>query len=106
MSWTYLWAVIVPWINIRGEGISFVAEGDLVPFHCSPISSCATPLQMESRWLGTIGSARNGRHNTKYFSARCFTVVREDTGVHTEGAACVWTAANEAVGSTRACRMM
>ncbi|GFX39697.1 uncharacterized protein TNCV_2104411 [Trichonephila clavipes] len=57
-------------------------------------------------WLGTIGSVRNGRRDTRCPSARRLALVREDTGARSEGAACVWTVANEAVGSTRACRMM
>ncbi|GFV69517.1 uncharacterized protein TNCV_2779321 [Trichonephila clavipes] len=33
-------------------------------------------------------------------------MVREDTGARSEGTACVWTAANEADGCTRACVMI
>ncbi|GFU90885.1 uncharacterized protein TNCV_4922181 [Trichonephila clavipes] len=28
----------------------FVAKDDLVPFRCSPLSSCVAPLQTERRW--------------------------------------------------------
>ncbi|GFS86788.1 hypothetical protein TNCV_2407701 [Trichonephila clavipes] len=30
----------------------FVAKGDLVPFRCSPVSSCAAPLQTEASMDG------------------------------------------------------
>ncbi|GFU62201.1 hypothetical protein TNCV_2474321 [Trichonephila clavipes] len=33
-------------------------------------------------------------------------MILEDTGARSEGAVCVWTATNNVVGSTRACRMM
>ncbi|GFW42002.1 hypothetical protein TNCV_7101 [Trichonephila clavipes] len=35
----------------------FVIKDNPVPFHCSPISSCATPLQMEASLVGVMGTA-------------------------------------------------
>ncbi|GFX73960.1 uncharacterized protein TNCV_2954451, partial [Trichonephila clavipes] len=35
----------------------FVAKDDLVPFRCSPVSSCAAPLQTEASMGG-----RQGQH--------------------------------------------
>ncbi|GFX74404.1 uncharacterized protein TNCV_3453521 [Trichonephila clavipes] len=58
----------------------FIAKDDLVPFRCSPISSCATPLHTEASM--------------------------EDTRVPSEGATYAWMAADEAVGCTRAFLMM
>ncbi|GFV67892.1 uncharacterized protein TNCV_926581 [Trichonephila clavipes] len=54
------------------------------------------------RWVGVIGNPRY-RHCE---SARRLAMVWEDTKAHSEGAACVWTKAIEAVGSTHAWRMM
>ncbi|GFY18437.1 uncharacterized protein TNCV_2396651 [Trichonephila clavipes] len=48
----------------------FVAKDDLVPFYCSPISSCVAPLKRMRRWVGVKGSTRNGRHNPKCPSSR------------------------------------
>ncbi|GFY09533.1 hypothetical protein TNCV_4322121 [Trichonephila clavipes] len=47
------------WWQIWGSS-RFVAEDDLVPFHCSPIPSCVTPLQMEASLVDVIGSACDG----------------------------------------------
>ncbi|GFV69609.1 uncharacterized protein TNCV_4507241 [Trichonephila clavipes] len=58
------------------------------------------------QWLSIIGSTRNGLHDTRCPSARHLAMVPEDTGARCENSACVWTAANEAVGSTGACHMM
>ncbi|GFY19604.1 uncharacterized protein TNCV_4647761 [Trichonephila clavipes] len=80
----------------------FVAKDDLIPFHCSTVSSCAARLQRRRRWLGVKGSTRNGRRDPKCPSARCLRLVREDTGVPNEGATCAWVAADEAIGCTRA----
>ena len=54
--------------------------------------------------MPVIGSTRNGRRDTRCLSARRLAMVREDTGARSEGAACVWIADNEAVGSKCACR--
>ncbi|GFT25766.1 hypothetical protein TNCV_1517551 [Trichonephila clavipes] len=64
----------------------FFAKDDLVPFHCSPVSSCAAPLQTEA----SMGSTRKGRRDPKYFSARRLLKIREDTGAHSEGDICAW----------------
>ncbi|GFV84677.1 uncharacterized protein TNCV_4296591 [Trichonephila clavipes] len=58
--------------------------------------------QRRRRWVGIKGSTRNGRHDPKCPSARRFRMAREDTGAPSEGATCVWMAADEAVGYTRA----
>ncbi|GFS60806.1 hypothetical protein TNCV_2001931 [Trichonephila clavipes] len=55
--------------------------------------------------VGVIGSTRNGHLDTRCPSARRLAVVQEYIRARREGAACVWTADNEAVGSTHACRM-
>ncbi|GFW85148.1 uncharacterized protein TNCV_3248881 [Trichonephila clavipes] len=54
------------------------------------------------RWVDVKGSTRNGHRDPKCPSARCLLMVREDPGVHNEGANCAWMAAEEAVGCTRA----
>ncbi|KFM68802.1 hypothetical protein X975_05742, partial [Stegodyphus mimosarum] len=54
------------------------------------------------QWLDIKGSTRNGRRDTICPSARRLRMVREDTGAPSEGATCVWMAADEAVGCTRA----
>ncbi|GFV57275.1 hypothetical protein TNCV_2822921 [Trichonephila clavipes] len=58
------------------------------------------------RWVRIIGSACNGCRYTRCPSARRLAMVRKDTRAHSEGAACVWTVANEASRYTRGCRMM
>ncbi|GFW21367.1 hypothetical protein TNCV_1531921 [Trichonephila clavipes] len=78
----------------------FVAEDDLVLFRCSPIPTSATPLVTEASFVGVIGSTRDGRHDTICPSARCLAMFQEGTGAR------IWTAVNEAVGSTRVCRMI
>ncbi|GFY23269.1 uncharacterized protein TNCV_3939651 [Trichonephila clavipes] len=55
------------------------------------------------RLLGVIISTRNGRRVNRCPSARRFAMIRKDTVVCSEGATCVWTVSNEAVGSSRAC---
>ncbi|GFW78130.1 uncharacterized protein TNCV_136001 [Trichonephila clavipes] len=97
MSWTYHWAVMVPWINTMV---------DLAPFRCSPVSSCPAPLQTETSMVGVKGSRRNGRRHPQCPSTRCLYIVREDTGNPSEGATCAWILADEAVGRTRAFFMM
>ncbi|GFV92749.1 hypothetical protein TNCV_1375991 [Trichonephila clavipes] len=84
------------------------SEDNLIPFHCKSIPSCArvSPLQTGTSLKGVIGSTLNGRCGTKCLPVRRFLMVREDTEACCEGAACVWTATNEAVGSTRACHVM
>ncbi|GFU88679.1 hypothetical protein TNCV_4443561 [Trichonephila clavipes] len=102
MSWTYHWAVMVPWINTRDDRVlmamaphiitpalgavcrckadrieafttgsphtntivitaeiesGFVAKDDLLRFCCSPVSSCAAPLQTKASMAG-----RQGQH--------------------------------------------
>ncbi|GFX25120.1 uncharacterized protein TNCV_2752951 [Trichonephila clavipes] len=47
-------------------------------------------------------SKRRGRRDPKCPSARRLRMVREDTGIPTEGATCAWMAADEAIGCTRA----
>ncbi|GFU06452.1 uncharacterized protein TNCV_351091 [Trichonephila clavipes] len=54
------------------------------------------------RCVGIKGSTRNGCRYPKWSSARSLHVVREDTGDPREGGTCVWMAADEAVGCTRA----
>ncbi|GFT07095.1 hypothetical protein TNCV_1416121 [Trichonephila clavipes] len=47
----------------------FVDKDNLVPFRCSPVSSCVAPLQTEA------------------------SMVREDPGAPSEGTTCAWMAA-------------
>ncbi|GFV01975.1 hypothetical protein TNCV_4979231 [Trichonephila clavipes] len=54
---------------------------------------------------GVIDSTRNGHRDTRCPSAMHLTMVWEDTVAHSEGTTGVWTAVNEAVGSTRLSRM-
>ncbi|GFT84964.1 uncharacterized protein TNCV_2507721 [Trichonephila clavipes] len=58
------------------------------------------------RWVGVKGSTRNGRRDPKCPTAKRLRMVRKDTGVPNEGASCVWMAAYETVGCTRAFRTM
>ncbi|GFW79232.1 hypothetical protein TNCV_2476391 [Trichonephila clavipes] len=53
------------------------------------------------RWAGVKGNTRNGCHFPKRLSPRRLGMVREDTGILTEGATCAWRAAEEAIGFTR-----
>ncbi|GFV53227.1 uncharacterized protein TNCV_1065861 [Trichonephila clavipes] len=48
------------------------------------------------RWVGVIGSTRNGCRDTRCPSDRCLAMIWEDTGGRSECTACVWIAANEA----------
>ncbi|GFS60569.1 uncharacterized protein TNCV_5073501 [Trichonephila clavipes] len=50
------------------------------------------------RLVDVKNSRSNGRRDPKCLSARCFHMVREDTGVPNEGATYAWMAADEAVG--------
>ncbi|GFU84275.1 uncharacterized protein TNCV_2161761 [Trichonephila clavipes] len=54
------------------------------------------------RWVGIMGSTRNGRCYPICLSARRLHMVREDTGAPSESATCAWITADEAVGCTRA----
>ncbi|GFT13335.1 hypothetical protein TNCV_1550921 [Trichonephila clavipes] len=49
---------------------------------------------------GVKRSTRNEHRDSKCPSARCFRMVRGDTGAPSEGATCTWKAAKEAVGCT------
>ncbi|GFV17528.1 hypothetical protein TNCV_4028581 [Trichonephila clavipes] len=64
------------------------------------------PSYQQYRRVVVIGSTRNGPRETKCPSARGLTMFREDKGARSEGAAYVWTMANQAVGSMQACCMM
>ncbi|PRD30659.1 UNVERIFIED_CONTAM: hypothetical protein NCL1_25748 [Trichonephila clavipes] len=55
---------------------------------------------------GIKGSTRNGHRDPKCPSARHLRMVREDTRAPSEGPICAWMPADEAVGYTRAFRMM
>ncbi|GFV30778.1 uncharacterized protein TNCV_3666691 [Trichonephila clavipes] len=54
------------------------------------------------RWVAIKGSTHNECCDPKCLSARRLRMDREDTGAASEGATCAWTAADEAVGCTRA----
>ncbi|GFW01461.1 transposable element Tc3 transposase [Trichonephila clavipes] len=76
-------ALLDEWCNIPQDQIdnlmlSMPRRYDLVPFHCSPVSSCAAPLQTEAS-RGAKGSARNGRCDPKCPSLRRLRKVREDS---------------------------
>ncbi|GFW83304.1 uncharacterized protein TNCV_2509441 [Trichonephila clavipes] len=72
----------------------------MVLFRCSPVSSCAAPLQTEVSMVRVKGSTCNGRRDPKCPSARRLRMVRKDSGAPSEGIA--WIAAGEAIGYTRA----
>ncbi|GFW51118.1 uncharacterized protein TNCV_3594001 [Trichonephila clavipes] len=78
----------------------FVVKDDLVPCRCSPVSSCAAPLQMEASMGGCQGNTRNGRRDHKCPSVRHLRIVGEDTDAPSEGTTCAWMAVDEAVGCT------
>ncbi|GFU64099.1 uncharacterized protein TNCV_4392731 [Trichonephila clavipes] len=80
----------------------FIAKDNLVPFRCSPVSSCVAPLQTEKSIGGLKGNTRNGHRDPKCPSARHLRMVREDTGAPDEGTTCSWMAVNEAIGCPRA----
>ncbi|GFW32523.1 uncharacterized protein TNCV_676811 [Trichonephila clavipes] len=52
----------------------------------------------KGRWVGVMGSSRNGRCDPKCPSARCLRMVREDTGGPNKGTTCTWMAADKGVG--------
>ncbi|GFX08644.1 uncharacterized protein TNCV_61711 [Trichonephila clavipes] len=81
MSWTHRWAVMMPWINTRGDRVFLVF-------------SCVALLQTEV--------SMGGRRDPKCPSARYLRIVREDIGACSEGATCAWMVADEAGGCTRA----
>ncbi|GFX41177.1 hypothetical protein TNCV_2218751 [Trichonephila clavipes] len=66
----------------------------------------ATPSNGGISEGGVIESTRNESHDARCPSARHLAMVREETWACNEGATGVWTAANEAVDSARACRLM
>ncbi|GFU45002.1 uncharacterized protein TNCV_4235111 [Trichonephila clavipes] len=82
----------------------FVAIDDLVPLHCSPVSSCHSKRMR--RRVGIKGSTHNGSRDPNCPSAKRLRMVREDTGASSEDATCARIAADEAVGCTRAFLMM
>ncbi|GFX09502.1 hypothetical protein TNCV_4698881 [Trichonephila clavipes] len=77
------------------------ATPDLVPFRCSPVSSCAEPLQTEGLMGERQGCTHNKRSYPKCPSAMRLRMVREDTKAPSEGATCAWMAADKAVGCTK-----
>ena len=56
--------------------------------------------------MNVIARPHNGRHGSKYHSARHFARIRTDTGIPTEGAACVRIFANAMVDTMSVCRKM
>ncbi|GFV60968.1 hypothetical protein TNCV_997011 [Trichonephila clavipes] len=56
---------------------------------------------MEASISGVKGSPRNRLRDPKCPSSRRLRIVREDTGVPSEGATCTWMAADEEVHCTR-----
>ncbi|GFY01226.1 uncharacterized protein TNCV_5076931 [Trichonephila clavipes] len=80
----------------------FVAKDDLVPFRCSPVSSCVAPLQTGASMGRRQGQhTRNGSLDPKCPSTRRLRMVRKDTRAPSEGIACAWMVADKAVGCTR-----
>ncbi|GFV49231.1 hypothetical protein TNCV_237651 [Trichonephila clavipes] len=60
----------------------FVAKEDLVPFHCSPVSSCVAPLQTEARMGGCQGKhTRWGPRSQMSFSQAPSYGSRRHTGI-------------------------
>ncbi|GFY22838.1 uncharacterized protein TNCV_2180991 [Trichonephila clavipes] len=60
------------------------------------------PSKRRRRWVGVMGSTRNGHHDPKCPKTRRLRMVREDTGAPNEGATCAWMSTDEAVFCTRA----
>ncbi|GFW93316.1 uncharacterized protein TNCV_2604341 [Trichonephila clavipes] len=54
------------------------------------------------RWVRIKDSTRNGHHDPKCPSARRLRMVREDSGLPSEGVTCAWMATDETGGYTRA----
>ncbi|GFW63641.1 hypothetical protein TNCV_4329291 [Trichonephila clavipes] len=72
-----------------------VAKDDLVPFHCSAVSSCVAPLQTRRRrWVDVKGSTRNGRRDPNVFQPGAFVWFGK-TQAPREGATCACVAADE-----------
>ncbi|GFT66272.1 hypothetical protein TNCV_650981 [Trichonephila clavipes] len=67
---------------------------------------CATTLQTEASSGWVLWQQLNGYRDTRCPSSRRLAMFRGRHGGRIEGAVCVRTAANKAVGSTRAYRMM
>ncbi|GFU71499.1 uncharacterized protein TNCV_1672951 [Trichonephila clavipes] len=80
----------------------FIAKDDLVPFQCSPVSSCAVPFQTETSIVYRPGQHRNWAPRSQISFARCLRMVREHTGAYIKGSTCVSIAADDAVVCTRA----
>ncbi|GFU16016.1 uncharacterized protein TNCV_1299811 [Trichonephila clavipes] len=70
----------------------------MVSFRCSPVSSCAAPLQTKA----SMGGRQGQHHDPKCHLAKRLRMVREDTEAPNEGATSAWMAADEAVGCRRA----
>ncbi|GFW04620.1 hypothetical protein TNCV_2226381 [Trichonephila clavipes] len=51
-------------------------------------------------------SAYSAHAEKPFTESTCLRMVREDTGVSSEGATCAWVATDEAIGCTRAFLMM
>ncbi|GFU07074.1 hypothetical protein TNCV_2993231 [Trichonephila clavipes] len=91
MSWTYRYTVMVPRMNISDCVLwwqwhlipshqlwdRFIAKDDLVPFRCSPISSCTAPPKRR-RWWASWAAHVMGAAIPNVLSARRLRMVRED----------------------------
>ncbi|GFT86425.1 hypothetical protein TNCV_3259271 [Trichonephila clavipes] len=80
-----------------------VAEDHIVPFRCSPIPSCATPLQMKGSVCRLICSPPR---DTRCRSVRRLAMVREDSRTSSEGVLLVSGQRPMREFYTRACRRM
>ncbi|GFW83213.1 uncharacterized protein TNCV_2508531 [Trichonephila clavipes] len=93
MSWTYHWAVMVPWINTRGDRVLLGMATHTITPAVGTLSRFQFPrawhrCKLRRRSVGVQDSTRNGRRDPKYPSTRCIRMVREDTGSPSEGAIC------------------
>ncbi|GFU26116.1 uncharacterized protein TNCV_5105661 [Trichonephila clavipes] len=119
MSWTYHWAVLVPWINTGGDLVLYAMTSHTTTPTVRAVCRCKAKAGLRRlprvqfprawhhskrrrRWVGVKGSTRTGRRDHKCPSARRLRMVREDTEALCEGATCAWMTADEAVGCTRA----
>ncbi|GFW45313.1 uncharacterized protein TNCV_4734201 [Trichonephila clavipes] len=89
MSWIFRWVLMVLWIY-------------LVPSRCSPVSSCAVPLQTEASMGGCQGQHTLWALQSQMSFSQAPSYGSRRRRASSEGATCAWMVADEAVGRTRA----
>ncbi|GFW54443.1 DUF4817 domain-containing protein [Trichonephila clavipes] len=98
MSWTYSWAVKEPWITTSGDRVLKVIAAHTMTPAVGAFPHAWHHSKRRCRLVGVKGSTRNGYIDPKCSSARRLRMVREDIRTPSEGAACIWMAADQEVG--------